>query len=209
MLPRSRGCRERLCCKPLLEKIEAGEIEPSFVVTHPAPLADAPAAKQDVPRQGGWRHSGRAASGRLNGTSPPRTGVLYRRGQEWRHARLERPLEIGQLACPVALYAAASTSERIAFHTLNRETGNRVRREFVDDETGKPVERDDQVKGYEVDEGEYVVLEPEEIAEAVTRERQDAAVEAFIACGEIDTRLFRQALFPGAGRRGGAERLRA
>ena len=41
-------------------------------------------------------------------------------------------LKLAELTCPVALYTAASTSERIAFHTLNRETGNRVRRQFVD-----------------------------------------------------------------------------
>ena len=43
--------------------------------------------------------------------------------------------------------------EKVRFHTLNRETGNRVRSRYVDDETGKPVEEDDEVKGYERDEG--------------------------------------------------------
>lgn len=76
-------------------------------------------------------------------------------------------LKVGELTCAVALYTAASTSERIAFHTLNRKTGNRVRREFVDSETGKTVERDDQVKGYEDANGRYIVFEPDEIADAV------------------------------------------
>src|ERR1700752_4525088 len=67
-------------------------------------------------------------------------------------------LKFGEVSCPVALYTAASSSERIAFNTLNRKTGNRVKREFVDSETGKPVERDDQVKGYESDNGQYSVL---------------------------------------------------
>ena len=34
-------------------------------------------------------------------------------------------LKVGELSCPVALYTAASSSDRIAFHTLNRETGHR------------------------------------------------------------------------------------
>ena len=76
-------------------------------------------------------------------------------------------LRIGEVSCAVALYTAASTSERIAFHTVNRATGHRVRREFVDAETGRPVERDDQVKGYEVAQGDYVILEPEEVAATV------------------------------------------
>src|SRR5690606_29932689 len=69
-------------------------------------------------------------------------------------------LKVGEVSCPVALYTAASTSDRIAFHTLNRKTGNRLRRVFVDSDTGKPVDREDQVKGYEIASGEYVVLDP-------------------------------------------------
>jgi DNA end-binding protein Ku len=57
-------------------------------------------------------------------------------------------IKIGEVAVAVALYTAASSSERIAFNTINRATGNRVHREFVDSETGELVERDEQVKGY-------------------------------------------------------------
>ena len=46
-------------------------------------------------------------------------------------------LKVAELTCPIALYTAASTAERIAFHTLNRETGHRVRRQLIDDETGQ------------------------------------------------------------------------
>jgi DNA end-binding protein Ku len=99
-------------------------------------------------------------------------------------------LKIGEVTCPVALYTAASTSERIAFHTLNRRTGHRVQRRFVDAETGKPVERDDQVKGYETGSGEYVVLEPDEIAAAVPESDKTLAVESFVDCGEIDDVYF-------------------
>jgi DNA end-binding protein Ku len=70
-------------------------------------------------------------------------------------------IKYGEVACPVAQYTAASSSERNAFNTLNRKTGNRVKREFVDSETGDPIERDDQVKGYEVENGQYIILEPE------------------------------------------------
>ncbi|MFX7793210.1 Ku protein, partial [Acinetobacter baumannii] len=74
---------------------------------------------------------------------------------------------VGELNCAVALFSGASTTERIAFHILNRQTGNRVRREFIDPASGKTVDRDDQVKGYEVSAGSYVVLEPDEIAKLV------------------------------------------
>lgn len=99
-------------------------------------------------------------------------------------------LKIDELTCPVALHSAASTAERVSFHTLNRKTGNRVRREYVDEESGKPVEADDQVKGYETGRGEYVLLEPEEIAAAVPESDKTLAVEAFVACGKVDTLFF-------------------
>ncbi|AHK46950.1 Ku78, Ku70 and Ku80 are 70kDa and 80kDa subunits of the Lupus Ku autoantigen (plasmid) [Ensifer adhaerens OV14] len=99
-------------------------------------------------------------------------------------------IKFGEVTCPVALYTAASTSDRIAFNTLNRKTGNRVKREFVDGETGDAVERDDQVKGYEMENGQYVVLEPEEMAEAVPDSDKTLKIEAFIPCSQIDTIYF-------------------
>jgi DNA end-binding protein Ku len=104
-------------------------------------------------------------------------------------------LEIGQLVCPVALHAAASTSERVAFHIVNRKTGHRVRRVFVDAETGEVVEREDQAKGYETDRGKTIVLEEEELAEAVPEGDKTLRVEAFIPCGEVDTLYFDRAYY--------------
>ncbi|MGN6770990.1 MAG: Ku protein [Rhizobiaceae bacterium] len=99
-------------------------------------------------------------------------------------------IKFGEVACAVALYTAASSSERISFTTLNRATGNRVRREFVDSETGDPVEREDQVKGYEIENGDYIVLEPEEIAAAVPESDKTLKIEAFVPCDEIDDVYF-------------------
>lgn len=99
-------------------------------------------------------------------------------------------IKFGEVACPVALYTAASSSERIAFNTLNRKTGNRVKREFVDSETGDPVERDDQVKGYEIENGQYIILEPDEVAAAVPDSDKTLKVDAFIPCNEIDDVYF-------------------
>lgn len=99
-------------------------------------------------------------------------------------------IKFGEVACAVALYTAASSSERIAFNTLNRVTGNRVRREFVDSETGDPVERDDQVKGYEIENGDYVVLEPDEVAAAIPGSDKTLNIVAFVPCNEIDDVYF-------------------
>ena len=99
-------------------------------------------------------------------------------------------IKLGELACSVGLYTAVSSSERISFNTVNRKTGNRVQREFVDSETGDIVEREDQVKGYETENGAYVVLEPEEVAAAIPESDKTLSIEAFIPCDEIDDVYF-------------------
>lgn len=99
-------------------------------------------------------------------------------------------IKLGEINCAVALYTAASTSERMSFHLLNRKTGNRLNREFVDSETGRPVDREDQVKGYEVSDGRYVELEPEEVASAVPEADKVLEIEEFVACADIDDTFF-------------------
>lgn len=84
-------------------------------------------------------------------------------------------IRFGEVTCPVALFTATSSAERISFNILNRKTGNRVRREFVDSETG---------------DGRYVVLEPDEIGSAVPDSDKTLSITAFIPCDEIDDVYF-------------------
>src|SRR3546814_7544859 len=48
-------------------------------------------------------------------------------------------------------------------HTINSATGNRVRSRYIDAETNKPVREEDEVRGYETEEGRHVVIEDEEL----------------------------------------------
>ena len=104
-------------------------------------------------------------------------------------------IKISELSIPVALYSAATTSERVAFHTINRKTGNRVRRQFFDEETEQPVEKENQVKGYEISQGQYVILEPKEIQEAIPESDKTIRIEAFLPCAEVDTAYFDKPYF--------------
>ncbi|KKB75935.1 DNA helicase [Devosia soli] len=99
-------------------------------------------------------------------------------------------IKIAEVVCPVKMYTAATTSDRIALHMVNRKTGNRLKRLYVDEKTDKPVEREDQVKGYETSEGHYVILEPEEITAAVPDSDKVLKVDSFITCSQIETTYF-------------------
>ena len=114
-------------------------------------------------------------------------------------------LKIGEVSCPVALYTAASTAERITFHILNRKTGNRVHREFVDAETGKRVEPKEQIKGYEVGAGDFVPFEPEEIAKAVPEADKTLDVQAFVPCDRVDDVYFDRPYYLGPSMPAGTE----
>ena len=96
-------------------------------------------------------------------------------------------LKLSLVSCPVALYPATTTSERVSFRTLNRETGNRVRRQFVDEQTGKPVATEDQAKGYEVAKGEYLMLEDDELKAVTIESNHTINIERFVPSADIDT----------------------
>jgi len=104
-------------------------------------------------------------------------------------------IKLAELAFPVALYAAATTSKRISFHVLNRETGHRVHRQYIDEETEEPVEKEEQVKGYETAPGQFLTIQPEEIAEAVPESDKTLKIEAFIPCHEVETVYFDKPYF--------------
>jgi DNA end-binding protein Ku len=97
-------------------------------------------------------------------------------------------LKLSLVSCAVALYPAASSSARVRFNTLNRATGNRVKRQFVDAQTGEPVEDDDQVKGYQVGKGSYVIVEDEELEAVRLESTHTIDVESFVPRDEVDVR---------------------
>ena len=99
-------------------------------------------------------------------------------------------LTIDALSCSVGLYTAVSSSERLSFHIINRKTGNRVERQFVDSETGKAVDREDQVKGYRLEDDSYLVMEGEELASVVPQGDKTLAIESFIGWDDIDKLYF-------------------
>ncbi|KQY20300.1 Ku protein [Rhizobium sp. Root482] len=72
-------------------------------------------------------------------------------------------LKLSLVTCPVQMMPATSENEKVRFHTLNRETQNRVVSHYVDSVTGKEVMQEDEVKGYQRGEDEYIILEDDEL----------------------------------------------
>jgi DNA end-binding protein Ku len=95
-------------------------------------------------------------------------------------------LKLSLVSCAVALYPATSTSQRIRFNIINRETGNRIRNEVVDAETGDPVEPEDRVKGYQFEKGHYVLVEDEELDNVALDSTHTIDIEQFVPMSEVD-----------------------
>ena len=95
-------------------------------------------------------------------------------------------LKLSLVSCPVALYPATTTSQRIRFNIINRETGNRIHNEIVDAETGEPVEPEDRVKGYQYEKGEYVLVEDEELDNVALESTHTIDIEQFVPMSEVD-----------------------
>jgi DNA end-binding protein Ku len=95
-------------------------------------------------------------------------------------------LKLSLVSCAVAMYTATSTSSRIRLNIINRETGNRIRNQAIDSETGDVVENDAKVKGYEVDSGQYVLLEEDELDEVALESTHTIEIESFVPRSEVD-----------------------
>jgi DNA end-binding protein Ku len=99
-------------------------------------------------------------------------------------------VKFGEVSAGVALYTAASTSDRITFNTINTATGNRVNRVFIDSETEELVEKDQQTKGFEIENGQYIIIDPDEVAATIPESNKTLEIEAFIPCSDVDDVYF-------------------
>jgi DNA end-binding protein Ku len=99
-------------------------------------------------------------------------------------------IKFGEVSCGAALYTAASTSDRITFNTINKSTGNRVNRIFIDGETEEPVPKEAQTKGFEIENGQYIIIDPEEVAATIPQSNKTLEIEAFIPCADVDDVYF-------------------
>src|SRR5579862_524528 len=95
-------------------------------------------------------------------------------------------LRLSLVSCPIYLSPATSEAERVRLNMINPETGNRISMRTVDSETGEEVPRDKTVKGYEIEKGEYVILEPGEIDSLAVESSRVLNLAGFIKRSDVD-----------------------
>lgn len=97
-------------------------------------------------------------------------------------------LKLSLVACPVVLYPAATAAEKTRFHMINRDTGNRLKQQMVDAETGDVVDNDEKARGYELRKGKYVEIEKQELEAVQIESNHTIDIESFVPKDEIDKR---------------------
>ena len=98
-------------------------------------------------------------------------------------------LKLALVSCPIALYTASSSSERVAFRQLNKKTGNRLRQQLVDDVTREPVEAADKGRGYEYAKNSYLLIEDEELEAIEVESNHMIEINSFVPRSQIDERF--------------------
>lgn len=92
-------------------------------------------------------------------------------------------LKLSLVSCPVRLYPATSSSERIAFNQLHKDTHNRINMKPVDPELGL-VERSDLVRGYQYEDNQYVIIDDADLEAVRIESSHTLNIEAFV--DEVD-----------------------
>lgn len=98
-------------------------------------------------------------------------------------------ITFGLVTVPVGLYTATE-DHAVHFHQLQRGTSDRVRNKRVNERTGDEVNSSDIVKGYELDEGQYVVVEPDELDEIAPGRSQTIDITDFVDLDRIEPVYF-------------------
>ncbi|AOR30165.1 Ku protein [Streptomyces fodineus] len=105
-------------------------------------------------------------------------------------------LTFGLVSLPVGLYTATE-DHTVHFHQLQRGTSDRIRNKRVNERTGKEVDADRIVKGYELDEGEYVVVEPEELEEIAPGRSKVIDLAGFVDLHDVEPVYFARTYYVG------------
>jgi DNA end-binding protein Ku len=114
-------------------------------------------------------------------------------------------LRLSLVTCPVELFPATSQAEKTHFHQINTRTGNRLRQQMVDEETGRVVDKEHKGRGYELGNGRYVPIEEEELDAVEIESTHTVDIESFVPREQIDKRYLDKPYYIAPNGKAGAE----
>src|SRR6188768_84593 len=103
-------------------------------------------------------------------------------------------IRLALVSIPVEIYTATKSGAQIAFHQIHEPSGQRIKYEKTAPGVGT-VEPDDIVKGYEIEKGEYVLLEQDEIDAVKLESKKTLELTQFVDASEIDVLYYEKPYF--------------
>jgi DNA end-binding protein Ku len=97
-------------------------------------------------------------------------------------------LRLSLVTCPIELFPATSQAEKTHFHQINTQTGNRLRQQMVDEDTGRVVDAEHKGRGYELSKGKYVEIDDDELKTIEVESTHTVEIDGFVSRTSIDKR---------------------
>lgn len=106
------------------------------------------------------------------------------------HAIWKGSLAFGLVNIPVNLYSGEERASTLDFTLLDRKNMSPVGYKKVNKTTGEEVPKERLVKGFEIEEDRYVIVEDADFKRAAVEKTQRIDIRAFVDVGEIDPAFF-------------------
>lgn len=97
-------------------------------------------------------------------------------------------LKLSLVTCPIALYTASTSTERVSFRQISKKTGNRLRQQLVDEVTREPVESEDKGRGYEYSKNAYLLVDDDDLEAIAIESTHTIEIDSFVPRAQIDER---------------------
>jgi DNA end-binding protein Ku len=105
-------------------------------------------------------------------------------------------INFGLVSVPVGLYSATEEHE-LDFHQFQKGTSDRIRYKRVNERTGREVPYEKIVKGHDLGDGEYVIVEPEELDDIAPGKSRSLEISTFVDLDDIDPIHFQKSYYLG------------
>jgi DNA end-binding protein Ku len=113
-------------------------------------------------------------------------------------------LSFGLVSIPVKVFSSTVSEGDYSFNLLEKKTGSRLKQQYISQQSGEVVPREEMVKGYEFAKGQYVVFTDEELKAVEEKANKAVEIKEFVPLAKVDPVYFDRAYYLGPDK--GAER---
>ncbi|WP_449393615.1 non-homologous end joining protein Ku [Devosia riboflavina] len=99
-------------------------------------------------------------------------------------------LKLSLVNCPVILSPVTTDGDKVKFHTINRKTNHRITTRYIDSVSEKVVDKDQQAKGYQKAEEEYVLMEDDELDAVKLESARTIDIDEFAPANSVEWTYF-------------------